>query len=950
MDIKQYQLKPGTVLDNRYVINGILGEGGFGITYDAENKNLGLRVAIKEFFCRDYMSRDVEVSNDAILFDSEMSGRFKREKGLFMKEARVLKDFADDAGVVSILDYFDENQTGYIVMEFLDGVTLKDYIKNNGTMKPGEIFRKVKPLLHTLKSVHRSGLIHRDISPDNIMLMSNGNLTLIDFGAAYSYDERTRSLVIVGKTGYTAPEQYGDDSLAGPASDIYSLTATIYYCLTGKDPESSVQRLYLQESSRRMSLGSGFSHDDNSIINTGMAVKTVDRYPDALTMYEAIDKLYPDTPPGISKKKILMGFIAAAAMIIVVASSIYWFIHRVEIKLSRIKTEVFWLTPSEGTTLEEYRESSEIVKARSEFFAGKNNFLIKTVDEAIRLEVPTELFGGGDPEEICREYLTRPMELFIIDQEMNQYLDSDDYIHIERDSILSIEECNGEIAGADRKVLELPEAGNYWYFTIKLEDDVATQINAEYNNCLNKEGEVLYCYFDLNLYETLSKVFGYYCVCTGDGNSFYLIPDQEDLFRNILYYDLENKTSPKAFGVASEWKVKWEDPENTWLAGLHQENISNIEDGIQLLYSMSSYKDATLISWYHDVLVFKTRLDALQIPYAIGTLPYKEYSIVVCLREEDLNGFVASTLGRSLTLSIAALVGQENSFPIEASDYSINEEGVLFNTNSYYQENIDKAVDFWKDNNIEYVYLRAGIYDYLAKVKVADLEKYVKDGFILMTDMCTWSIGEKINKLPEFLKYIAASEQEDLILGYHLEYGKRKTNEETEIITIASPDTEMRATWREVRKSIEKDAEKLGKEVTDAIGYDSIVLGFDTDFGFPWIRIDMTDSNNYVEDALSLLQDIYEEYIPIEKFHRVMFFFDMRDKNNNIISTIEANLIADHNQAKYEISSYSVIEGENAETANELIKEANEYVNNSEFYQALLPDDWNGFLSLYKKA
>lgn len=162
---KHYTLKNGTLLDGRYLIGDVIGEGGFGITYSAETQRLGMRVAIKEYFCRDYMLRDTGASDEMVIPDPADADRFSKEKERFLKEARILRDFANEQGVVRVVDYFESNNTAYIVMDYVDGETLREHVRKNGRMSPDFIFPKIKQILKTLDKVHKSGLVHGSKSP-----------------------------------------------------------------------------------------------------------------------------------------------------------------------------------------------------------------------------------------------------------------------------------------------------------------------------------------------------------------------------------------------------------------------------------------------------------------------------------------------------------------------------------------------------------------------------------------------------------------------------------------------------------------------------------------------------------------------------------------------------------------------------------------------------------------
>lgn len=181
-------LKTGAILDDRYRIGRVLGQGGFGITYSAENIRLGLKVAIKELFWQGHSSRDVTISAQVTLPLSSDADVFHAQKERFLREARILRDFSNLSAIVRVLDCFEANNTAYIVMEYVEGVTLLNHLEDHGGRLDAEVLlRRALPLVESLKEVHAYGIIHRDISPDNIMVLPDGALKLIDFGAARAF-------------------------------------------------------------------------------------------------------------------------------------------------------------------------------------------------------------------------------------------------------------------------------------------------------------------------------------------------------------------------------------------------------------------------------------------------------------------------------------------------------------------------------------------------------------------------------------------------------------------------------------------------------------------------------------------------------------------------------------------------------------------------------------------
>ena len=249
-------LKNGRTLGSRYVIEGVLGEGGFGITYRGHDKTLDVEVAIKEYYPQGFVTRNTTYSEELTVSQSKYTEMFQKGKEKFLSEARTLARFNRQEGVVSVTDFFETNNTAYIVMEFLDGITLKQYIDTQGLLTPAEILDLMAPLMEALDEVHNVGLIHRDISPDNIMLLENGGVKLMDFGAARAYTEfGEKSLSIVLKHGYAPEEQYRTHGVQGPWTDIYALCATMYKCITGITPVESLQRMQGDTLQRPSQLG-----------------------------------------------------------------------------------------------------------------------------------------------------------------------------------------------------------------------------------------------------------------------------------------------------------------------------------------------------------------------------------------------------------------------------------------------------------------------------------------------------------------------------------------------------------------------------------------------------------------------------------------------------------------------------------------------------------------------
>lgn len=276
-----YSLQRNTGLIGRYVIQEVLGQGGFGITYLGIDKLYGNKVAIKEYYPQEIAMRKAQYEDVVTVTSIEEKNNYDKGKKRFLDEAQVMARFNKNEGIVKILDFFEANNTAYIVMEYLEGITLKQYLGKYGVIQFRNLIEMMLPLLEALIEIHSQGLIHRDISPDNIMVQHNGKLKLMDFGAARDYTESgNKSLTVILKPGYAPPEQYQTHGVQGPWTDIYALCATIYKCLTGITPPDAIARVMDDKFKEPDQLDGKLSPDIKKILWKGMNIFPEERYQD----------------------------------------------------------------------------------------------------------------------------------------------------------------------------------------------------------------------------------------------------------------------------------------------------------------------------------------------------------------------------------------------------------------------------------------------------------------------------------------------------------------------------------------------------------------------------------------------------------------------------------------------------------------------------------------------
>ncbi|MBQ1491553.1 MAG: serine/threonine protein kinase, partial [Blautia sp.] len=285
-----HQLTPGTILAGKYLVGEAIGEGGFGITYIGLDLYLNLRLAIKEFFPFGFATRNHGAGNQITWSRQTKEIWFREGVDRFLMEARSIAQFHGDPNIVEVKNFFQENNTAYIVMEYLDGMNLSRRVSTCGPLKADDAFRLFLPVMYSLERMHRAGVLHRDIAPNNVRLLSGGSLKIMDFGSARYYGGgRDRSLSVLYKEGYSPLEQRMTKGEQGPWTDIYSLCATLYFCITGKVPEDALNRLHADGLVKPSALGVPISPSLEKILLHGLAVNPGDRYRDMAELIQATE-------------------------------------------------------------------------------------------------------------------------------------------------------------------------------------------------------------------------------------------------------------------------------------------------------------------------------------------------------------------------------------------------------------------------------------------------------------------------------------------------------------------------------------------------------------------------------------------------------------------------------------------------------------------------------------
>ena len=273
-----HHLLPGTILNGKYTVGYALGEGGFGVTYIGLDNSLQIKVAIKEFFPKGIVGRNSAITSDVSCLNAGESDKlFDTEKAKVINEARILAKFSKERGIVNVREYFEANNTAYIVMEYLEGETLEEYLAHSGPISADEAYTLLHPVMKVLGQLHNEGVVHRDISPDNLMF-DGEQIKLLDFGAAREVLYSTsKSFSVILKHGYAPEEQYRRKGHQGAWTDVYSLCATMYYCITNVIPDTSLDRMHEDELKRPSDLGVSISEQQEDALMRGLSVLPEDR-------------------------------------------------------------------------------------------------------------------------------------------------------------------------------------------------------------------------------------------------------------------------------------------------------------------------------------------------------------------------------------------------------------------------------------------------------------------------------------------------------------------------------------------------------------------------------------------------------------------------------------------------------------------------------------------------
>ena len=708
-------LETGIILDSRYRITRVIGTGGFGIIYEAYNESVNRKVAIKELFDSEYMRRDGETVIVADETDQEkLEGeqkRFEKAKEKFLREARRLADFSSEPGIVHVLDYFEQNNTAYIVMEYLEGIGLDQYFHREGRIKAEDMFRMLLSVMRTLDKVHENGVIHRDISPDNIIMIGTENkelsaaelnLKLIDFGSARNYmDERTRTIEL--KDGYTPIEQiqnFGDNDL-GPWTDIYALCAVAYRGITGEKPVNAISRSAKDSLLTPSAMGIKIEPKLENILMKGLSVWKQDRYQSIAEMLKDLDPLLNLKKEKVSNKKGKATLIFSCSIFLLAAISVFgWRYYQKYLpyfKFHGAKTETILLAPYDDMSIQEYQDAVKIIDQRMKYLAGEKNYILRERDQKIELIMPLEFFDKENIEKdinYTMRQITQPhrISLAVVVQNDSQNDDeSASLINLNREDIVSLTKKKGNPSLLSYVPDSFSTSNDIYdgYIEIKITEDAAKRVKNKLGKYYGNENSYMLLLTDAGTKKRV-KYGDFFTDSKGDWTTYYLRIHTKRK-RSVWEAVLKTPELGEPFQVTYEIPVDWEEENNLW--GKYQCRNDEIQEpAVSAEYRLFLFDTCDTNpgtgSWSELLYDLRKELDCLEKPYAIGFSLDDVTRVVVKIAQKDTNEFLQNLLlGVS---SIAATDGNE-----ELTIYK--EQLVIQNNKGSYQIKYEPS----KDNNKE---------------------------------------------------------------------------------------------------------------------------------------------------------------------------------------------------------------------------------------------------------
>ena len=900
-----HHLRPGSKLNGRYLVGRSLGQGGFGITYIGRDLLLDTRVAIKEYYPSGIASRNVAFSPEITISDQRQVDSIEEGKRKFLSEARALAQFADDPGVVTVRDFFEANNTAYIVMEYLDGHDLRSILRLT-RFSADDIFERMRPVMDALEKIHQVGIIHRDISPDNIMLLKSGTVKLMDFGAARQLDlSGNTSVSVILKTGFAPEEQYRSKGHQGPWTDVYALCATIYCCITGLKPDDALERAQLDELKWPSELGVEISALQEAVLKKGMAVRAEDRFQSIGEMKEMLfrptgenhaleldddddvtrpipRRAEPDphhTPPEPqpvpepkARKKWLRP-LAAVLAVAVLAAGIWGAsrfipqgtgrnggVSQADIDSGNYMRII--LTAHEEMPVHDFAQAADTVEARIDLLCDGQPYDFAVEDDQIKLFLPRSVIEPLGLEKTMQCYISRPMEFSLINFQEYQ-TDRSDSIQVTPADVESITiETQAPEDCSPPDLAEALEKGG-------LEKLVFTEEFVQKNrDKMAQWGTNMVLAQDI---ESSSNLWYTYLYSAGDGRTFYITNTDGAAFARLLQHNLSQEPLPNPFYYQLDvnYEAAWETPDTGNQAETFQRSPDQVTgQTVTLLYP---WVDSDALPgegrWADACAAMKRRLDLLGEEYAFGTICSGDtYQMVVKTGGEHMSIPLLQLLEfRQVTFYLSAGL---NNLYVRQLDWISRPDGTyaLEATAGGSEEDLANFLQLAQDAGYDKIYLKVNNIPWLA----CDLEDGADGTVVTLDQGCFWDnqpIGEDQRWLVQLLTAIS----QDVNLPSGASTAQYQCNEDEN--GVAFDDANFSMQYGDLTKQVRDNIENCDA----AAQYEQMEVVSD---GMNIrVYLHMNTGKNFASQVVALTKALYEqsdlEHSPADGLY--LYFIDEND-------------------------------------------------------------------------
>ena len=569
-------LPRNTILNERYKILGTIGRGGFGMIYRVENLINKKIYAVKEYYNLDFMHRS-ELDHKTVIYEKRHAERFEKEKKLLLSESNIVRDIGADECIVRIYEHFEENGTAYIVMELVEGKTLLEVIREDGIWNPETVIRKFKPLMLTMEKVHDKDVLHRDLSPDNIMVRKDGTLCILDFGSANKNITGKKKHTKVDKENYSALELRSDSMELGRYTDVFALCGTMYFAMTGNAPaDVTARRLEIEELAPPSKFDIMIPEAAESILMKGLEIWPEDRIGDMETLYKEFDAVCPDLSEEEKRKRkirrrlLIFGATAAALAVLAAGSVLFWY-NRNRIRLgiiASLKTTV----SGQKLTDREFEDALDTVKERMLALGGENGCLMEPGDDRTAVfEVAQSSYNRINPDWITEYLICRPLNIFL-------YRESGD---------------NGSFTPVGQLIQEEDVEG-----AASVEEGIRidlTKAAAEkFGEALRKSGQKIVLGFDTDRYDNTLKLEA---AADADGSILVYRDEEHPVPDDLLINVFTHAPSSSPLEYECEKAVSWEAPSASLMAGKNQVDEKDIPGVSTFIY----YKDSPIFKYKYII-------------------------------------------------------------------------------------------------------------------------------------------------------------------------------------------------------------------------------------------------------------------------------------------------------------------------------------------------------------